>query len=276
MNLIKLLDSICPDTRNAEEKDQFYSRREAFRQFSDFGKKVAITAVPVSILNAIPTVAKANTETIIGVLNYALTLEHLEYRYYQNGLDSGIIDVAERPIIQKIRDHELAHVLFLQEVIGNVLGGTPVAEPGFDFTAGGNFMPFEDYPTFLALAQAFEDTGVRAYKGQAANVKDSDVVLTAALSIHSVEARHASMVRRLRTKKGQDTVKGWITNNDIGTLPAAAAGIYAGEENVSHAGVNVVNLTGIDREAVSEGWDEPLTMEQTLVLIAIGALRVYF
>lgn len=264
MNLMKLLDSICPDTRNTEETDRFYTRRDAFRQFGDLGKKMALAAVPLAVLNAIPRVAKADTASLIGVLNYALTLEHLEYRYYQTGLDSGIIDATERPIFQKIRDHELAHVNFLTEVIANVLSGTPVAEPDFDFTAGGNFMPFTDYPTFLALAQAFEDTGVRAYKGQAGNVMENDVVLTAALSIHSVEARHASMVRRLRTKMGQDTVKGWITGNDIGTLPSAAAGIYAGEENISHAGVDVVNLTGIDQAAVSEGWDEPLTREQTL------------
>lgn len=264
MNLINLLDKICPDTKDAEAKDRFYSRRDAFRQFGDFGKKVALAAVPLSVLNAIPHVAKADTASLINVLNYALTLEHLEYRYYQMGLDSGVVTMAERPIIQKIRDHELAHVKFLAEVIGGVLNGTPVAEPDFDFTAGGNFRPFQDYPTFLALAQAFEDTGVRAYKGQAANVMESDVVLTAALSIHSVEARHASMIRRLRTKKGLDTVKGWITGNSIGTLPAATMGIYAGEENLTHAGVNVSTLTGIDAAGVSEAWDEPLTMQATL------------
>lgn len=264
MNLMKLLDTICPDTKDAEAKDRFYSRRDAFRQFGDFGKKIALAAVPLSVLNSIPHIAKADTASLINVLNYALTLEHLEYRYYQLGLDSGVVAMAERPIIQKIRDHELAHVRFLTEVIGSVLNGTPVAEPDFDFTAGGNFRPFQDYPTFLALAQAFEDTGVRAYKGQAANVMESDVVLTAALSIHSVEARHASMIRRLRTKKGQDTVKGWITGNSIGTLPAAAAGIYAGEENLTHAGVNVSNLTGIDSAGVSEAWDEPLSMQEVL------------
>ena len=264
MNLIKLLDSMCPDTKSAEDKDRFYSRRDAFRQFGDFSKKVAMAAVPLGVLSAMPQVAKADTASLIGVLNYALTLEHLEYRYYQMGLDSGVIESADRVIFQKIRDHELAHVKFLQEVIGNVLKGTPVTEPGFDFTAGGNFSPFTDYPTFLALSQAFEDTGVRAYKGQAANVKESDVVLTAALSIHSVEARHASMVRRLRTKKGQDTIKGWITNGSIGTLPAATTAIYAGEENLTHAGVNVSTATRIDAAAVSEAWDEPLSMEQVL------------
>lgn len=269
MNLIKLLDTICPDTKSAEEKDRFFSRREAFRQFGDFGKKVAMAAVPLAVLNSIPHVAKADTASLIGVLNYALTLEHLEYRFYQLGLDSGVIDAADQVIFQKIRDHELAHVRFLQEVIGNVLNGTPVAEPNFDFTAGGNFSPFTSYPTFLALAQAFEDTGVRAYKGQAANVKESDVVLTAALSIHSVEARHASMVRRLRTRKGQDQVKGWITDGSIGSLPAATQAIYAGEENLTHGGVNVSSLTGIDAAAVSEAWDEPLSMEQVLQIAGL-------
>lgn len=269
MNLLKLLDTMCPDTNSPEEKDLFFSRREAFRQFGDLSKKMAMAAVPLGVLSAMPKVAKADTASLIDVLNYALTLEHLEYRYYQMGIESGVIEGADQNIFMKIRDHELAHVNFLTEVIGNVLMGTPVEEPEFDFTAGGNFSPFTDYPTFLALSQAFEDTGVRAYKGQAGNVMESDVVLTAALSIHSVEARHASMVRRLRTKKGQDTVKGWITNGSIGSLPAATQAIYSGEENVMHGGVDVTALTGIDAAAVSEGWDEPLGKGEVLGIASL-------
>ena len=77
-------------------------------------------------------------------------------------------------------------------------GGTPVAEPTFDFSGGkgsgnGPFAnAFNDYSLFLAVAQTLEDTGVRAYKGQAGNLISSDDVLTAALRIHSVEARHAA------------------------------------------------------------------------------------
>jgi hypothetical protein len=44
-----------------------------------------------------------------------------------------------------------------------------------------------------------------AYKGQATNLISTPDLLTAALQIHSVEARHASEVRRLRG------LKGWIT-----------------------------------------------------------------
>lgn len=269
MNLLKLLDKMCPDTNSPEEKDMFFSRREAFRQFGDMSKKVAMAAVPLGLLSALPRVAKADTASLIGVLNYALTLEHLEYRYYQMGIESDVIEGADLAIFTKIRDHELAHVNFLTEVITNVLMGDAVAEPEFDFTAGGAFMPFDDYAQFLALSQAFEDTGVRAYKGQAGNVMENDTVLTAALSIHSVEARHASMVRRLRTSKGQDEVKGWITNASRGTLPEPTQAIYAGEDNVIHGGVNVVDLTGIDAGAVSEGWDEPLNKEQVLGIASL-------
>jgi hypothetical protein len=86
---------------------------------------------------------------------------------------------------------------------------------------------------------------VRAYKGQAAALMANDAILTTALQIHSVEARHASAVRRLRGEKG------WITGNQT-TLPAAAAGIYAGEE----AGQGVTSV------ASAEAFDEPLTMDQ--------------
>jgi hypothetical protein len=75
------------------------------------------------------------------------------------------------------------------------------SKPTFDFTVGGAFDPFNNYTQFLALSQAFEDTGVRAYKGQATNLISTPDLLTAALQIHSVEARHASEVRRLRGLK---------------------------------------------------------------------------
>ncbi len=47
----------------------------------------------------------------------------------------------------------------------------------------------------------FEETGVKAYKGQAGNLITSSKLLTAALRIHLVEARHAAEIRRLRGEK---------------------------------------------------------------------------
>jgi hypothetical protein len=57
------------------------------------------------------------------------------------------------------------------------------------------------FETFATLSQTFEDLGVSAYKGQAVNLIEYDDILTAALRIHSVEARHAAAVRRIRNMK---------------------------------------------------------------------------
>ena len=74
-----------------------------------------------------------------------------------------MIPAADLPIFQTISAHETAHVALLE----SVLGANAVPKPTFDFTAGGTFDPFGNYDIFKALSQGFEDTGVRAYKGQA-------------------------------------------------------------------------------------------------------------
>jgi hypothetical protein len=155
---------------------------------------------------------------IVDVLNFALTLEYLESSFYNAGVGtSGLIPASDLAIFQQIQKHENAHVAFLE----SVLGSAAAAKPTFDFTAGGMFADvFSNYATFQAVSQAFEDTGVRAYKGQAANLMSAPDILTAALQIHSVEARHAAEVRRLR---GLD---GWIIAK-TGNLPAAVnAAVY--------------------------------------------------
>ncbi len=266
MNILKLLDTFNFGD-NSPKLDQPASRRESLSFFGDIGAKVALAAIPAVVLAALPKNSFARTMDIPGVLNFALTLEFLEKEYYTRGVASGVIPSADLAIFQQIKKHEVAHVTFLQDAITSV-GGTPVAEPMFDFTAGGNFSPFSMYGDFLALAQAFEDTGVRAYKGQAGNLMASDAVLNAALRIHSVEARHASQVRRLRMSLGQDpNAKGWISGNDRGTLPSPTQPVYDGEENVMQGGVDATTVTTASAASVREAFDEPLD-EATVSTIA--------
>lgn len=204
------------------------------------------------------------------VLNYALVLEELEAAFYVAGVNApGLIPAADRTIFTTIRDHETAHVQFLR----TALGAAARPRPTFDFTAGngsgtGPYADvFTNYETFKAVAQAFEDTGVRAYKGQAAALVPYPDILTAALTIHSVEARHASEVRRLRGNF-QDTepfYQGWIT--DARTDVPGAQAVYAGEDNVIQGGVDVTTITPVPRTAVTESFDEPLTQAQVLAII---------
>ena len=173
-----------------------------------------------------------------------------------------------------IRDNEQAHVNFLKATI-TTLGGTPVAEPTFDFTGGngsnnGPFkLVFSDYPTFLAVAQTFEDTGVRAYKGQAGALLMTGDILEAALNIHSVEARHASHIRQMRKLNSNADVKPWITGKDTGGIGAGVQATYDGEENTTQAGVSIINIGGqtISANAASESFDEPLSKTQVLAIV---------
>lgn len=259
MSFLTLLDQFDIGNLDNTETEQFLSRKQALGKMSKFSKGLAVAALPLGAIGAFTSTAKAqSTSDIIDVLNFALTLEFLEYRFYEEGLNSGVIASEDEAIFMQIEKHEEAHTQFLQDTI-NSLGGTPIEEPSFDYTAGGTFDPFNQYPQFLALSQAFEDTGVRAYKGQAGNLQSSDTVLTAALRIHSVEGRHASEVRRLRDARGLDDISGWITCQQRGTLPEATQPVYNGEDNTIHAGVEVQDVSEIAYEPITEAWDEPLT-----------------
>lgn len=197
MNLLNFINDI--EKFDPEVYDRLDSRRAIFKGMAGFGKKLALTAVPFafgSVLNK--AYGQTNSaQLVIDTLNFALTLEYLEDEFYKAGLAaSGLIPAADRVIFNQIGKHETAHVNFLTVVIRDVLSGTPVAKPRVDYTGSKNgaraaLFPdvFTNYATFKAVAQAFEDTGVRAYKGQAGNLVSNNVVLDAALQIHSVEAR---------------------------------------------------------------------------------------
>jgi Ferritin-like domain len=230
---------------------------------------LALGSIPIALGAISKDVYGQTPADVLDVLQFALTLEHLEAEFYTRGVAAtGMIPAGVQTVFTTIRDHENAHVSALQSVISGK-GATPVARPAFDFTAKGNLSGFtfgaSQYLTFLALAQAFEDTGVRAYKGQAGRLIGDKAVLNAALAIHSVEARHASQVRRLRGGKG------WISGNSRGDLPAFTQGIYDGEDVVVQNGVTLSTLPDFANNGgatgASEAWDEPLTKAQVLAIV---------
>lgn len=275
MNILKFIESFT----NEGLLNATGSRRDSFGQFGTLGKNLATAALPFGIGAMVLGSNKANAasaaflaetaETPTQALQLALTLEYLEAEYYHTGMQTaGLIPAEDRAAFAKILQHEEDHVTFLR----NGLGSNAVAKPTFDFTGGmgaaggGPFNPFGDYATFLALAQAFEDTGVRAYKGQAGNLMSTPDLLQAALQIHSVEARHASMVRRIRGQKG------WIVGNDRGGLPPQAQPVYDGEQNTMQAGFNTASVQGspaIPAAAGAESFDEPLTGAQATSIASL-------
>ena len=196
---------------------------------------------------------------------------------YIKAVASGIIPAgAALTALTTIRDHENEHVNFLKTAI-TAAGGKPVSYTAadFDFTAHGTFPTvFSDYGLMLAVAQTFEDTGVRAYKGQAGNLITNNDYLTAALQIHSVEARHAAHLRSMRRANGSlipagVVLKPWITLNQSGIGSTAVQASYNGEENVTQLGITITNIGGqmVSASAASEAFDEPLTKEQVTAIV---------
>ena len=125
------------------------------------------------------------------IVQYALTLEHLETDFYNAVLEAGVIkDKALGKVATAIRDNEQEHVDALTATVKQ-LGGTP-EKPRTDFTSVIKGGPKK----ILATAAEVENLGAAAYLGQAGRIKSKDV-LAAALSIHSVEARHAAALNRV-------------------------------------------------------------------------------
>lgn len=276
MNLLNIIDEI--EKIDPEVYDRLDGRRAAMKKFMSFSGKVAAASVPVALGAMLNKAYGQTTTSIPQVLNFALTLEYLEWRFYVQAVNSGIIpNSTALAALTTIRDHEAEHVAFLTSAVTS-LGATPVyfTDASFDYTAHGTFPnPFTNYAVMLAVAQTFEDTGVRAYKGQAANLISSNEILRAALRIHSVEARHASHLREMRRRTGLLVPSGvllqpWITLNQSGIDSAAVQASYNGEELTTQAGVNIIGINGFDitSEDASEAFDEPLTMLQVQAIVA--------
>ena len=310
-----LLGAIEPDAMAA-----ICDRREAItrgiKASSFVTAALSMGSIPIA-LGALATEVKAQAATtvVVDVLQYALLLENLEAEFYKAVLNSSsvpafnaafatvraLVPAAALPALTLIRDHEIKHVAFLRRVISS-LGATPTTyDPAatFDFTGGrgSGTGPFAaattDLGFLLAATQGFEDTGVRAYKGQAGKLLRTPSALTPALQIHSLEARHAAKIRRLRRGTANSatdatavrfsgTVKGGgqaAAGSTASGLPAevvsAFAAIYANEQNTSHTVNNGTADATIDAAGLAglnPGTDVTLAFDEALSAVQVGAI----
>ena len=163
---------------------------------SDFFKKAAIGGGAVlgssAFLAGLPDLALGapSVRQDIKILNYALLLEFLENDFYIKSRRQANLRGDAKRAFRVIQSHEATHVKFLKQV----LGAKARKKPEFDF---GNAT--KSQKSALGLAQVLEDTGVTAYLGQATRIKQP-VVLRAAGTILTIEARHAAFIRELGGK----------------------------------------------------------------------------
>lgn len=301
MNFLQILSDI--EKVDPEVYERLDSRRAIFKHMSGVGQKLTAAALPLFV-GAVFNKVYAQTPgslAVNDVLNFALKLEYLESYFYQQRTALVGLSAVNATALTLIATDEANHVKFLRNTLGSAAINDPTAA-AFDFTGGkgSNAGPFADYrtnpATYLALAQSFEDTGVRAYKGAApiASVMANKTVLTAALNIHSVEARHASHLRAMRRGGAASTnpaqaaavspysaaPKSWVSGTDNGgAVPGTTNAIYGAgnntgagtaanvtylaEDNVLQAGVTLSTSTstafsGFPATAFSEAFDEGL------------------
>jgi rubrerythrin len=142
----------------------------------------------------------------LGIVGYALTLEYLEADFYRQAADSGKLKGKVLTVAKQFGEEEAQHVQALEGALKKAGGKLPKKPKGK--------FPLKDEKSILKLAASVENLGANAYLGQAANIKNKEV-LGAALSIHTVEARHAAT---LNSVIGKD-----ITPDGAFSKPAGAA-----------------------------------------------------
>lgn len=133
------------------------------------------------------TARAAVAKSDVTILNFALALEYLQASFYTEAERVGALRGGLADQARVVGSHERAHVAAFRAV----LGSAAIKSPHFDFHG-----VTESPKSFRATAVAFEDLAVGAYKEQLPSIR-SDQYLAAAISIHSVEARHAAWIRRL-------------------------------------------------------------------------------
>jgi rubrerythrin len=175
---------------------------------SDFLKKGALAGGGLLASSALfgPMLSSAEAKILtkhpsakndVRILNYALTLEYLESAFYAQAVTNAAYggNPQLKRFAEVVAGHEAVHVAFLKDQ----LGSKAIKSPQFDFKD-----TVTDAAKFAATAQVLEDTGVKAYLGQVANIKQK-AVLRAAGTIATVEARHASWIRFINGGAGSTT-----------------------------------------------------------------------
>jgi Ferritin-like domain len=123
----------------------------------------------------------------LAIVNYALTLEYLESEFYAKVVSSGLFKGTTLSTLKTFGAEENEHVTALKGVAMKL--GKPAAKPMGKF-------PIKSANQVAILAATVENLGAAAYLGQAPRIQSREV-LAAALSIHSIEARHAATLNLL-------------------------------------------------------------------------------
>jgi hypothetical protein len=161
------------------------TRGELFRQSATAAAAGVLGYFGASVGEADAAVAK--TDNDIAILRFDQALEYLQAGLYTEAERLGALKPETLGWARIVGAHERAHL----RAIENLLGPKAVKNPGFDYGS-----VTSDEAAFLKTAVAFEDLTAALLKWQAPRL-DSRAIVAAAVSLHSVETRHAAWIRHL-------------------------------------------------------------------------------
>ena len=160
-----------------------FTRDDFFRRSAT----AAVAAVTGFLATDSADAAVAQTANDIAILRFDQVLEYLQAGLYTEAERLGALKPKTLGWARVVGAHERAHL----RAIKNLLGRHAVKSPGFNY---GSVTSSEK--AFLRTAVAFEDLTAALLKWQAPRL-DSREIVAAAVSLHSVETRHAAWIRHL-------------------------------------------------------------------------------
>ncbi len=147
----------------------------------------AAAAAGALVGEATADAAVAETANDIAILRFDQVLEYLQAGLYTEAERLGALKPETLAWARVVGAHERAHL----QAIKLLLGEHAVKSPGFNY--GG---VTSDEEAFVKTAVGFEDLTAALLKWQAPRL-DSREIVAAAVSLHSVETRHAAWIRHL-------------------------------------------------------------------------------
>lgn len=155
---------------------------------------LSTVALAIAGASAAPTVKRQSTNIDADILQFALTLEHLENVFYKDALSrwsqeefiAAGFSAQFYSDLKYVAHDEEGHVDYLIAGL-KAAGASPVVACTYQF-------PMTDPKSFIKLASVIEGVGVSAYLG-AAPLVTSKAYLTAAGAILVTEALHQSLQR---------------------------------------------------------------------------------
>lgn len=263
MDFKKILNAV--HEADPEVFEKISPRRHILKSFTS---KVAVAALPLALGSFFKKAYGKNTDILYDSLSLLLKFEYMEAEYYRAATTVlNNFPAESHEAIKKLAEDERRHVKFLSDFLMNTSGSKPdPANYDYSGAQGAGDGPFKDafgkYGEFLTLAQVFEDTAVRAYKGQLPRLSTAANIVDYAMRIHSIEAKHAAFIHLERRKLGVQT-RPWITysDSDISTQQNNfVQHTYKSETLAIQGGRDLVNINGytITEAQVTQAFDEPL------------------